>query len=252
MGHEWVGVISELGEEAAKSGLKVGDRVGASFATSCGACYFCKKGLNSRCNADEGALTYGLVPEATGKGLQGSQTEYVRVPQAAGTLVKLSDGVSDDVALLLGDILSTGWYCAEEGGVGKHPKDEKTVIAVVGCGPVAMMAIKSIFVISEQAGLPAPYIIAVDSVPDRLEMALRFGANEAVNFETGNPLEAVKAQTEGRGADIVLEVVGVDPALVLAYSLVRAGGVLSSVGAHTSAAGPITPGQMYGKVCHTR
>lgn len=109
------------------------------------------------------------------------------------------------------------------------------------------MAITSIFILCEQAGAPVPHIIAVDSVPDRLEMAKRFGARETVNFETGNPLEAVKAKSDGKGADVVLEVVGVDPALTLAYSLVRPGGIISSVGAHSSSGGPITPAMMYGK-----
>lgn len=136
MGHEFVGTVHELGPEAAKtSGLKVGDRVGASFATSCGACWFCKKGLNSRCNAEEGAATYGLILEATGKGIQGGQTEFVRIPLASGSLIKLPDGVSDEVGILLGDILSTGYYCAEMGGIGQQGKDEKLTVAVIGCGP---------------------------------------------------------------------------------------------------------------------
>ncbi|KAI9029334.1 chaperonin 10-like protein [Hyaloraphidium curvatum] len=241
-GHEFVGEITELGPEAAaKSGLKVGDRVGCSFATCCGTCFNCKKGLTSRCSSEEGALTFGMVPVG-GKGLQGTQTEYVRVPVAHGSLVKVPDSVSDELALLLGDILSTGWYCAEMGGLGSQAADEKLVVAVVGCGPVAMMAITASRLLSKNL-----QIIAVDSVPDRLKMALDFGADQAVNFETEDPVAIVKAATEGRGADVVLEVVGVDAALTLSYNLVRAGGVISSVGAHTSSTGPITPGMMYGK-----
>ena len=111
MGHEFVGEVVEVGD--AVTTPRLGDMVCSPFTTSCGRCFFCERGLTCRCSSGQ---LFGWV--AQGVGLPGSQAEYVRVPLAEGTLMCLPDGVSVAAALLMGDILSTGFFCAEGAGIG--------------------------------------------------------------------------------------------------------------------------------------
>jgi threonine dehydrogenase-like Zn-dependent dehydrogenase len=144
----------------------------------------------------------------------------VRVPLADTTLFPIPDGVADDAALLTGDILSTGYFCAQMAGVGP-----RGVYAVVGCGPVGLMAIVG----AREQG--AQNLFALDRVPERLVMAQSFGAT-AVNVDTEDAVAVLGEATEGRGADAVLEVVGSPSAGKLAYDLVRPGGTIAVVGVH--------------------
>lgn len=228
LGHEFVGHVVAVGRNVTT--VEVGDRVASPFTTSCGRCFFCTRGLSCRC--PEGQL-FGWVQG--GEGLPGSQAERVRVPLADSTLLRLPDAVSDEDGLLLGDVLSTGDYCAGLAGV-----DATGVYAVVGCGPVGLMAI----VAARHRG--AERIVAVDSVPERLELARQFGAH-SVNYEEGSPLDVVREATEGRGADAVLEVVGSPAATRLAVDLVRPGGVVASVGVHTEEHFAFGPVEAYDK-----
>ena len=223
LGHEFVGEVVAVGRGV--TAIKVGDRVASPFTTSCGRCFFCTGGLSCRC--PQGQL-FGWVQG--GAGLPGAQAERVRVPLADSTLLRLPDAVSDEDGLLLGDVLSTGDFCAELAGV-----DSTGVYAVVGCGPVGLMAI----VAARHRG--AQRIVAIDGIPERLELARTFGARP-VSYEDGSPVEVVRAATEGRGADAVLEAVGSPSAARLAVDLVRPGGVVASVGVHTEehlAFGPV-------------
>jgi len=213
MGHEFVGEVVEAGPEV--GGITRGVRVLSPFSTSCGSCFYCRSGLTARCV--HGQL-FGWVQE--GRGLQGGQAEYVRVPLAASTLVALPEDVLPEEGLLLGDVLSTGYHCAKMAGV-----EPGGIYAVVGCGPVGLMAVVGARV------LGAERIFAIDSVPDRLERARAYGATP-VDFSRQNPVEVLHEATDGQGADAVLEVVGSADALRSAYDLVRPGGTVSVVGVH--------------------
>jgi threonine dehydrogenase-like Zn-dependent dehydrogenase len=228
MGHEFVGEVVETGGKVAS--LKKGDRVVSPFTTNCGRCHFCTIGLTARCV--EGGL-FGWVEK--GEGLQGAQAEYVRVPLADSTLYPIPADVADDAALLAGDILSTGYFCAQMAGVGP-----RGVYAVVGCGPVGLMAIVG----AREQG--AQHLFALDLVPERLARAESFGAT-AVNVETGDPPAVVREATGGRGVDAVLEVVGSPSAGKLAYELVRPGGTIAVVGVHNEKGFSFSPADAYDK-----
>ncbi len=189
MGHEFVGEILELG--SAPGDLARGERVLSPFTTSCGNCPPCRIGLTSRCVSGE---LFGWVQE--GRGLQGGQAEYVRVPLAASTLVPIPDGVDNDAALLLGDVFSTGWFCAEQAAL-----QPGSICAVVGCGPVGLCAVMA------ASEMNAQRIFALDRVPERLALAQRLGAT-AVDIERDDPVAVLREATAGLGADAVMEVVG--------------------------------------------
>lgn len=228
MGHEFVGEIVEVGKEV--NGFSKGEHVVSPFTTSCGQCYYCKIGLTCRCL--HGQL-YGWMEN--GHGLHGAQAEYVRVPMADSTLFGIAEGVDHKDMLFIGDILSTGYFCAENAEV----TPEKTIV-VVGCGPVGLMAIVGAI---EQG---ATKVFAVDSVEERLLKASKYGALP-INFQSENPVDVLKALTNGRGADAVVEVVGSAAAQRLAVDLVRPGGIVSTVGVHTSKNFAFSPVEAYDK-----
>jgi len=228
LGHEFLGTVVEAGPEVHR--WKPGARVVSPFSTSCGRCFFCTRGLTSRC---EQSQLFGWVE--AGRGLHGGQAELVRVPLADSTLVELPKRVPEEQALLAGDVLSTGFHAAESGGI--RPGD---LVCVLGCGPVGLCAILG-------AGeLGAREVLAVDSVPERLELAARYGAT-TVQLGAEDVERRVMAASEGRGADVVLEVVGSAEASRLAYRLVRTGGTISAPGVHNEPQFAFTPGQVYDK-----
>ncbi len=228
MGHELVGEVLEVGPEVRS--VKPGDRVACPFTTSCGSCFYCRRGLTCRCTSGQ---LFGWVEG--GNGLHGTQAERVRVPLADSTLVALPDEVSDDHGLLLGDVLSTGFYCAELAEV-----EAGGVYAVVGCGPVGLMAIAA----ARHRG--ADTVVAVDTVPERLEQARSLGAHP-VDYQAASAVEVVREMTDGRGADAVLEVVDSPAATRTAADLVRPGGILASVGVHTEKHLAFSPVEAYDK-----
>jgi alcohol dehydrogenase len=214
MGHEFVGRVVETGP-AVKS-LGIGDRVFAPFSTSCGQCYYCLRGLTSRCG--EGQL-FGW--RSAGRGLHGGQAQLVRVPLADGSLLRVPEGLSAESALLLGDNFSTGYFCAELGAI-----DPQGVTAVIGCGSVGLLA-----VIAARL-LGAEQVVAIDPVAARRALAAKRGATTA---EPGPAAVAlVRELTQGRGADSVLELVGLPAAQSLAFELIRAGGTMAVIGCHTA------------------
>ena len=228
MGHEFVGHVVEAGSEVRS--LSVGDPVLSPFTTNCGRCFYCASGLTARC--DRGQL-YGWVEG--GHGLHGAQARYVRVPLADSTLVRIPDGVSSEEGLLLGDVLSTGYYCALRAGV-----QASGTYVVIGCGPVGLMAIVGALELGAQS------IFAVDSIPERLELARRYGATP-IDFGAQHASTVIREATDGRGADAVLEVVGSPEAGRAAYELVRPGGTVSVVGVHTDPHMSFTPAEAYDK-----
>lgn len=228
MGHEFMGEVVETGPEVRH--LKKGDLVMAPFTTSCGQCFYCRIGLTCRC--ERGQL-FGWVEK--GLGLHGGQAEYVRTPLADQTLVRIPGGMSDELALLLGDILSTGYFCADQASI----RPEETQV-VVGCGPVGLMTIWA------ARKLGAERLFAIDSVPERLRLAAAWGAIP-INFLEANPLEVIREHTQGRGADSAMEVVGNAGAGRLAFELLRPGGTLSTVGVCNDAQLAFSPPEAYGK-----
>lgn len=228
MGHEFVGTVIETGDSVKK--FKKGARVLSPFTTSCGACFYCRIGLTCRC--EKGAL-FGWVQ--SGHGLQGAQAQYVRVPMADTTLIPLSNDLSEEKGLLLGDIFSTGYFCAENAGV-----NEKGTYVVIGCGPVGLMTI----VAAKHLG--AKNLFAIDLSDTRLQVAKEFGAIPVNSLKT-DAKTSILNSTNGRGADAVMEVVGNAAALRLAIDLVRAGGTISSVGVHTAKNFSFSPGEAYDK-----
>ncbi len=227
MGHEFVGRVEEVGNSVTT--FKKGDAVMSPFTTNCGECYYCRMGLTARCV--KGQL-FGW--RESGRGLHGGQAEYVRVPLADSTLMKIPEGLSEELALLLGDILSTAFFCADNAMA-----SARKVHVVVGCGPVGLLTV----VAAQRRG--AEKIYAIDSVPSRLAVAERWGATP-MRFDA-TVAQRVKEQTDGRGADCVMEAVGADAALRLAFDVLRPGGTLSSVGVNTTEAFPFTPGEVYNK-----
>lgn len=227
MGHEFVGEVVEIG--SAVESFQVGDRVGAPFTTSCGKCFYCQSGLTSRC--ERGQL-FGWC--SGGNGLHGGQAELIRVTLADGTLVKLDETISDPMALLLGDNLSTGFFCAEMAEV----KQGGTYV-VIGCGTVGLLAIHAAM------RMGAGRVFALDLIPARRELANQMGA---VSLPPDNAaVVQIKEETEGRGVDGVMELVGLPAAQVMAYRLVRPGGVLSVVGCHSSDHFSFSPVDAYDK-----
>ena len=228
MGHEFVGVVEAVGKDVRSH--SAGDLVVSPFTTSCGECFFCRKGLTARCERGE---LFGWRQSETG--LHGAQAELVRVPLADSTLVAVPDAVQPEEALLAGDVLSTGYFAAQSGGVGPG-----TTVAILGCGPVGLMA----SVAARHLG--AERLIAFDRIAERLALAEVFGA-ESFNLDAEPPRAVVDSLTEGRGADIVLEAVGSPAATRLAIDLVRPGGTISTVGVHTEEKLEISPTEAYDK-----
>ena len=201
------------------TGLEPGNRVLISCIKSCGHCANCRTGLYSHCLGDEGASGTGWV---FGHLIDGTQAEYVRVPYADNSLYLLPDGVSDDEAVMLSDILPTGFEIGVQYGAVK-PGD---VVAVIGAGPVGLAAIAT-------AGLyGAATIIAIDTDQNRLEHAGEFGATNTVVSGTSTWKEQVLALTNGAGVDVAIEAVGIPATFSMAIDIVRPGGRVANVGVH--------------------
>ncbi|MFK7768026.1 MAG: alcohol dehydrogenase catalytic domain-containing protein [Mariniblastus sp.] len=229
MGHEMVGEIVELGTDAALSGLAVGDRVFTPFSTNCGKCFYCNSGLSSRCT---GGQLFGWVQD--GQGLAGCQSEFVRVPMADATLMKMPAGLSDEAALLLGDNFSTGYFCAEMAEV-----QPGGVYVVIGCGTVGQLCVLAAL------SLGAEKIFAIDLDAGRRGQVTKLGAIALVPGDAA--LLEIKQSTDGRGADAVMELVGLPAAQEFAYAAVRPGGVLSVIGCHCTPNFTFGPVDAYNK-----
>src|SRR5664279_2355739 len=217
LGHEGVGTITEVGSAVGR--LAVGDRVIISCITSCGSCSYCHQQLPAHCLADEGASGIGWI---LGHLIDGTQAEYARVPFAESSLHKLPQGVSDEAAVMLSGILTTGFEIGVRNGRVK-PGD---VVAVVGAGPVGLAAMMT-------AGLyGASRIIAIDLDDNRVEHATDFGATDAVNSGAVEWKDQVLAMTDGLGVDVAIEAVGVPLTFEMATELIRPGGTVANVGVH--------------------
>src|SRR6202012_1199649 len=207
MGHEFMGEVVEVGRE--NTVLKVGDRVVVPFTIICGECDQCKRGNFSVCErsnrnkdvADKvfGHTTAGLFgyTHLTG-GYPGGQAEYVRVPYADVTPVKIPDGLTDEQVLFLGDIFPTGWQAAMQCDI--QPTD---TVAIWGAGPVGQFAIRSALL------LGAKQVVVIDRVPERLAMAVAAGAI-TINFDHESVIERLNELTQGKGPEKCIDAVGLE------------------------------------------
>ncbi|WAP50689.1 glutathione-dependent formaldehyde dehydrogenase [Arthrobacter sp. ATA002] len=200
LGHEAVGVITEVGDKV--RGFSPGDRVLVNSTISCGACRHCRMGQTAQCDISnprgpEAGTSFFGGPESTGP-VNGLQAEYARIPWAQGTLHPLPENVSDEQAILLSDIFPTAWFGAELAGITRGD-----TVAVFGAGVVGQFAIASAF----KQG--ASRVICVDGIESRLAQARTQNA-EIVNFNEEDPVAVIKDLTNGFGVDAVIDAVGVD------------------------------------------
>ena len=217
LGHEGVGTITEIG--SAVESLVVGDRVIISCVTSCGSCSYCRQLLPAHCLNKEGTSGIGWI---FGHLIDGTQAEYVRVPFAETSLHLLPEGVSDEAAVMLSDILPTGFEIGVRNGRVK-PGD---VVAVVGAGPVGLAAMMT-------AGLyGAGRIIAIDLDDNRLAQATSFGATDSVNSGSAGWKDKLMAMTDGLGVGVAIEAVGIPQTFDMATEIIRPGGTVANVGVH--------------------
>jgi threonine dehydrogenase-like Zn-dependent dehydrogenase len=214
LGHEFVGVVEAA--DTAVTRFAEGDRVVGSFTIPCGACWYCERRAFSRC-PDQRVFGYGSFFGD----INGAQAEYVRVPSADLVLHHLDASLSDEQGIFVGDIFTTGYDCAIEARIEKGDD-----VAVVGCGPVGLMAI-----LAARHFEPST-IFAVDTVSQRLEMAQSLGAIPVDGHAVHAP-SFIQDRTGGRGCDAVLECVGLVPALLDCIDIARAGGRISVIGVHS-------------------
>jgi alcohol dehydrogenase len=216
LGHEGVGIIVETGTGV--TGFKKDDSVLISCISSCGKCEYCRKGMYSHCTT--GGWILGNV-------IDGTQAEYVRIPHADTSLYKIPAGADEEALVLLSDILPTGFEC----GVLNGKVQPGSTVAIVGAGPIGLAAL-----LTAQFYSPAA-VIMVDLDDSRLATARQFGATATVNSTDGKAAEAILKLTGGRGADTVIEAVGIPTTFELCEEIVAPGGVIANVGVHgTSAA----------------
>jgi threonine dehydrogenase-like Zn-dependent dehydrogenase len=201
LGHEPMGVVEEVGPEVGN--LAVGDRVVMPFQISCGSCYMCKRGLQTQCETTQvrehgkGAPLYGYT-KLYGQ-VAGAQAEYLRVPHAGYNPIKVPEGPPDDRFVYLSDVLPTAWQGVEYAGLSGGE-----TLVVLGVGPIGDMACR----IARHRG---HRVIAVDLVPERLDRVRAFGAETIDLRDHSDDLgDVVRGMTEGRGADAVLDAVGLE------------------------------------------
>ncbi|KAK4171930.1 putative S-glutathione dehydrogenase [Triangularia setosa] len=222
MGHEFVGHVVAVGDGVTT--LKIGDKVVSPFTTSCMNCFYCNLGYSSRCAH---SLLFGSEK------LDGAQADYVLVPHGPGTLTVAppSDVISDRALILMADIFPTGYFGAKNAFAQlQKQRPEDATVVVIGCGPVGLCAIISALEYKPKK------LFAIDGVKSRLELAKGLGAEPLDFNELGKEgiVKRVREVTEGRGADAVVEVVGLSPALRTGFDVLRPFGVVSSIGVHNA------------------
>jgi alcohol dehydrogenase len=212
LGHEAVGTVQEVG--AGVSTVAPGDRVLMSCVSSCGRCRYCKERRYGQCLGGGGWIFGHLI--------NGLQAEYARVPFADNSIYQVPDQLSDEQVLFLADILPTSFEVGVLNGM-VSPGD---VVAIVGAGPIGLAGILT-------AKLYTPgRIVAIDLADSRLESARRFGADTTINNSEEDAVEQVMELTDGLGADVAFEAVGIPQTFELSADLIRAGGRVANIGVH--------------------
>jgi alcohol dehydrogenase len=212
LGHEAVGTIVEVGP-----GVKaraVGDRVLVSCISACGRCHFCRQGQYGQCLGGGGWILGHLV--------DGTQAELVRVPFADHSTYLVPEGLADQDVLMLADILPTGY----EVGVLNGRVQPGDTVAVVGAGPIGVSTMMGAQLFSPS------HVVAIDVADARLDAAKLFGADSTVNCDTDDAVAFVRGLTDGLGADVAIEAVGVPESFELCTELIRPGGHVANIGVH--------------------
>ncbi|HEV7652518.1 MAG TPA: zinc-dependent alcohol dehydrogenase [Actinophytocola sp.] len=201
LGHEPMGIVEEVGAEV--TGLKPGDRVVVPFNISCGHCFMCTQGLQSQCETTQvtqygkGAALFGYT-KLYGQ-VDGGQAEYLRVPQAQYGPIKVPDGPPDERFVYLSDVVPTAWQAVRYAGI-----PDGGSVAVYGLGPIGQMSCR----IARHLG--AGQVIGVDLVPERLALAEKYGVTAVDLRRVKGPAAAIRDLTDGRGADSVIDAVGME------------------------------------------
>src|SRR5579864_5068430 len=211
LGHEGIGVVAEIG--AGVSEFQVGEKVVISCVTACLKCVSCKRGMYSHCRNGGWIL---------GNTIDGVQAEYVRIPEADGSLYHLPAGADEESMVMLSDIFPTGFECGVLNGAVK-PGD---TVAIVGAGPVGLAVL-----LTAQFYSPAQ-IFMIDLDDKRLAVAKQFGASTLVNSADGHAAHHVMELTEGAGVDVAIEAVGIPATFDICQVIVAAGGRIANVGVH--------------------
>jgi threonine dehydrogenase-like Zn-dependent dehydrogenase len=200
LGHEPMGIVEEVGRDVTH--VKPGDRVVIPFTICCGHCWMCQRGFQSQCETMQvrgqglGTALFGF--SKLYGGMPGAQAEYLRVPQAQYMAIKVPEGPPDERFVYLSDVLPTSWQAVEYAGI-----PEGGSVVVFGLGPMGQMS-------SRIALHKGHRVIAVDLVPERLEMARRFGAEVLNEQEHENIPDVIREMTAGRGPDSVIDAVGME------------------------------------------
>lgn len=221
IGHEPVGVIEKLG--SAVLGFSEGQRVIAGAITPSGSSNACQCGRSSQ---DGHGTRHGWKAMGGwrfGNTIDGCQAEYVLVPDAMGNLAPVPDTLTDEQVLMCPDIMSTGFGGAERGDI-----KIGDMVAIFAQGPIGLCATAGAKL------LGASKIIAIDKVPERLEMARRLGADHVIDFSRTNPVDEVRRLTQGRGVDVAIEALGTQATFEACLRVLRPGGTLSSLGVYSS------------------
>lgn len=227
VGHEFVGEVVETGSGVKK--FKVGDRVTVNVETFCGECFFCKRGFVNNCTDKNGGWALGCR-------IDGGQTEYVRVPFADNGLNLIPSGVTNEQALLTGDVLATGYWAAQIAEI--KPAD---TVAVIGAGPTGLCALECVKLYGPEK------VIVIDPMEDRLKLAKEHGvADITINPMTEDVEKIILENTEGRGADVVLEVAGGEKTFELAWKIARPNAIVCVVALYETPQVLPLP-DMYGK-----
>ncbi|HTQ28511.1 MAG TPA: zinc-dependent alcohol dehydrogenase family protein [Puia sp.] len=216
LGHEGVGIVEEVG--AAVVNFKKGDHVLISCISSCGKCDACKRGMYSHCENGGGWILGHLI--------DGTQAEYTRIPFADSSLYRIPAGSDEEALVMLSDILPTGFECGVLNGKIK-PGD---TVVIVGAGPIGLAAL-----ITAQFYTPAE-IIMIDPDDNRLEVARKMGAGFTINNSREDAVARVMEKTGNKGADTVIEAVGIPATFELCEVLVAAGGNIANIGVHGKSA----------------
>ncbi|WP_373492471.1 NAD(P)-dependent alcohol dehydrogenase [Parasphingorhabdus sp.] len=220
IGHEPVGVIEKLG--SAVEGFEEGQRVIAGAITPTGSSYASMCGFHSQCGGQEAHGWKAIGGWRFGNTIDGAQAEYLRVPDAMANLAPVPDGLTDEQVLMCPDILSTGFSGAESGGIRIGDS-----VAIFAQGPIGLCATAGAKIMG------ATTIIAVESVPERMEMARKMGADHVIDFSKVDPVDEISRITEGRGVDVAIEALGKKQTFEAALRVLRPGGTLSSLGVYS-------------------
>jgi alcohol dehydrogenase len=212
LGHEGIGIVEEVGSGV--KNFKVGDKVIISCVTACGTCDYCKKALYAHCK-DGGWILGHLI--------DGTQAEYVHIPHADNSLYHIPKGISDDAAVMISDILPTGF----EIGVLNGQVQPGDTVVIVGAGPIGMSVL-----LTAQFYSPSR-IIMVDIDDNRLQESKRFGATHTINSKDADAaIKEIFELTDGRGVDVAIEAVGYPATFDICQKILAPGGNLANVGVH--------------------